>query len=397
MKRNLLVPYALLLTIFLTGVSLPVSADDYTQGCSIDVACAAGTNASFGMNQTSNSSDSGICIYFFYSDTCPHCANVEPMLKDLAAKYPDVNVKYFQVSRDQQNTDLLNNFFMRYEINAKYVPAVFIGDRAFIGEGPIKDNLESSIQYFEKNKPICPLNYSKVEGNVHDVNPIEPIKLTLPILVAAAALDSINPCAFAVLIFLLSYLIALGARSRILKVGTTYIVMVYIVYFISGLGLLTVIQTTNLAVAVRDVVAVISIFIGLINVKEFFWEGKGIKLAIPESQKPRIERYIHKASVPAALVLGVLVAMVELPCTGGPYLGILAMISNEMTRNQAIPYLLLYNVIFVLPLFIIMGFVYLGVPTEKVEKVRVLSKGWARLAMGAFLVLFGIAMLLNWI
>jgi cytochrome c biogenesis protein CcdA len=95
------------------------------------------------------------------------------------------------------------------------------------------------------------------------------------------------------------------------------------------------------------------------------------------------------------MILGVLVAMVELPCTGGPYLGILAMISNEMTRNQAIPYLLLYNLIFVLPLFSIMGAVYFGVPPERVEKVRVLSKGWVRLTMGAFLALFGIAMLFN--
>ena len=380
--------------ILLTGISFYAAADDYVQGCSIDVSCTGSANASFGLNQT-DTSESGICVYFFYSDTCTHCANVEPLMKELAKKYPGVNIRYYQVSRNKENTDLLGDFFTRYEINARYVPAVFIGDRAFIGDSPIIDNLENSIRYFEKNKPVCPLEYSKVEGNVQHVSPIEPIELTIPILITAAALDSINPCAFAVLIFLLSYLLALGARSRILKVGTTYIGMVYIVYFISGLGLLTVIQTTNLAVAVKNIVAVISIVIGLINVKEFFWEGRGIKLAIPESQKPRIEKYIHKASVPAAMILGVLVAMVELPCTGGPYLGILAMISNEMTRNQAIPYLLLYNLIFVLPLSIIMGAVYFGVPPERVEKVRVLSKGWVRLTMGAFLVLFGIAMLFN--
>ena len=95
--------------------------------------------------------------------------------------------------------------------------------------------------------------------------------------------------------------------------------------------------------------------------------------------------------------MGFLVSMFELPCTGGVYLAILGMLANNMTRMAAIPYLLLYNVIFVLPLFVILGIVYKGISPEKVEKWRVGKRKWMKLVMGLVMLLLGIAMLLGWV
>ena len=391
MKQNTALSAALFIGILLIALGCYVLADDASSSsCSIDVACTNQTLPVYNQSE-------GICVYFFWGQGCPHCANVEPVINDLAKKYPDIQVKSFEVYHNETNYVMLEDFFKRYGIERTGLPAVFIGDRAYIGDKPAIDNLEESIKYFEKNTPVCPLEYNKVESPPQGISPTQKTELTIPILLTAAAIDSINPCAFSVLIFLCIYLLALGARNRILNVGITYIVVVYIVYFISGLGLLTLIQSTNLTRTVYYVASIVAILAGLINIKEFFWEGKGIKLAIPESQKPRIERYIHKASIPAAMVLGVLVAMVELPCTGGPYLAVLGMLANDMTRTQAIPYLIIYNIIFVLPLFLILGAIYFGLPPEKLEKMRVLSKGWIRLVMGIFLVLMGASMFLGWI
>ncbi len=384
----------LLIGILLLSIN-PVSADDFGF-CSIELPCNA-DNVSIVQLSNTTVNESTICIYFFYGLNCPHCARIEPLMNDMAEKYSRVDFKPLEVYYNKENQDLFNDFIRRYGIKTVGVPAVFIGDRAFIGENAIRDNLEDSIQYFTKNKPICPLTVNKVEGHPTEISPSTKIELTIPALVIAALIDSINPCAFSVLIFLLVYLLALGARTRILKVGLTYIIVVFIVYFFSGLGLFTMIQTTNLTGLVFNLAAALAIIAGLINVKDFFWYGKGITLAIPESKKPVIERYIHKASIPAAAVLGVLVSMFELPCTGGVYLAILGLLADKMTQWDAIPYLILYNIIFVLPLFLILAVVYLGISPDKVEKWRVEKRGWMRLIMGLFMVLLGAVMLLGWI
>ncbi|MFH0978523.1 MAG: cytochrome c biogenesis protein [Candidatus Woesearchaeota archaeon] len=383
------------LAMFLAFVILSVFtlSDDST--CSV-TKCATIDNVSVSFPATESSAGE-ICIYFFYGKNCPHCARVEPLVTELAVKHPRVDLKPFEIYFNNSNQQLFNDFVSRYDIDTPGVPALFIGDRALIGEAAIRDNLETSIAYFEEHGPICPETYKKVEGTPHELSPATDVKLTLPALVIAAVIDSINPCAFSVLIFLLLYLSALGARKKMLKVGITYIVVIFIVYFLSGLGLFTVIQTTNLTKFVYTIAAVIAIIAGLINVKDFFWYGKGITLAIPESRKPLLQKYIHKATLPAAVVLGVLVSMFELPCTGGVYLAVLGLLSSKMTLIQGIPYLLLYNLIFVLPLFVILLAIFWGMPPERAERWRLDQRKWMKLAMGILMITLGVIMLLGWI
>jgi cytochrome c biogenesis protein CcdA len=206
--------------------------------------------------------------------------------------------------------------------------------------------------------------------------------LTIPAIVGGAAIDSINPCAFAVLIFLLGYLLAIGSSRLILKVGLVYISTVFVVYFLAGFGILKALTVFNIADVIFKIAGILLILIGLINVKDFFWYGKGFTLAIPESRKPLIQKYVKKASIPAAMVLGFLVSAFELPCTGGVYLAILGLLASHETQLSAVPYLLLYNLIFILPLFIILGFVYFGFSAKQMEEWRTKQRKWLRLVLG---------------
>lgn len=218
--------------------------------------------------------------------------------------------------------------------------------------------------------------------------------LTIPALIGGAAIDSVNPCAFAVMIFLLGYLLTLGSSKLVLRVGLIYIVTIFIVYFLAGLGLLRALTALGLAGIIYKIAAVILIFVGLVNVKDFFWYGKGFTLAIPESKKPLIQKYVRKASVPSAIILGFLVSAFELPCTGGVYLAILGLLANNQTI-QAVPYLLLYNLIFVFPLFIILALVYFGVTANQVEVWRNKNRKWLRLILGLGSLALGILMILG--
>lgn len=217
--------------------------------------------------------------------------------------------------------------------------------------------------------------------------------LTIPAIVGGAAIDSINPCAFAVMIFLLGYLLALGSPKLILRVGLVYIVTIFAVYFLAGLGLLKVLTTFGVAGIIYKIAAVILLFVGLVNVKDFFWYGRGFTLAIPESKKSLLQKYIRKASIPAAIVLGFLVSAFELPCTGGVYIAILGLLASRETQISAAPYLLLYNFIFVLPLFIILGLVYFGISAEQMEEWRTKNRKWLRLVLGLGSLVLGILML----
>jgi cytochrome c biogenesis protein CcdA len=109
----------------------------------------------------------------------------------------------------------------------------------------------------------------------------------------------------------------------------------------------------------------------------------------------KIEK-LHKKdgwiSYAAAALLGVFVVLVELPCTGAPYLAVLAIIGAG-NYAQGIPLLLLYNLIFILPLFVIIGIAYFGKSSDAMEQWRLKHRGVMRLAVGLFLISLGAYMI----
>ncbi|HOX34934.1 MAG TPA: cytochrome c biogenesis protein CcdA [Methanoregulaceae archaeon] len=333
------------------------------------------------------------CIYYFYGDGCPHCARIRPVIDALAEKYPEVELRAYEIYFNTTNRAMLNDFRQRYNVTKAVIPTLFVGDQALIGETAIRTGLEERITWYRSNPRVCPVNYTVFGGDPLDVSPAQPVNLTVPAIVAAAAIDSINPCAIAVLVILLAYLASLGERRRVAVVGCAYIATVFVVYFIAGLGLLSVVQKAGLTGPVFTIAAIIAIITGLINIAEVLLKREIFTLAIPASQKGTIDRYIRKASVPSAIVLGALVSMVELPCTGGIYLAILGLLANRMTLAEGIPYLLLYNLVFVLPLVLILIVMVWGGTPQRLEKFRTGSRRWVRLVMGIVMVALGAAML----
>ncbi|MGB9176423.1 MAG: cytochrome c biogenesis protein CcdA [Methanoregula sp.] len=339
-----------------------------------------------------------ICIYLFHAQGCDNCERARPVIDKIVAKYPQVHLKSYEVYFNTTNQAMFAEFRTRYNVTGREVPQIFIGDRALVGEKAVTTQLEERILWHISNPEVCPVLFNATGNNSlgfsDNLSPAEP-DLTVPSIVIAAVIDSINPCAFAVLIILLAYLTSLGERRRIAVVGCAYIATVFVVYFIAGLGFLTVVQQTGLTGIVFTAAAVVAIIAGLINIAEVLLKREIFTLAIPVSQKGAIDRYIRKASVPSAIALGALVSMVELPCTGGIYMAILGLLGDRMTLAEGIPYLLLYNLIFVLPLVFILIIMYWGGNPERMEAFRAGNKRWVRLIMGLVMVALGAAMLLG--
>ena len=120
----------------------------------------------------------------------------------------------------------------------------------------------------------------------------------------------------------------------------------------------------------------------------------GITLAIPVRRAKQIEKMMKKVSIPGSIILGIFVAAVELPCTGGPYLAITTLLAKVGLSWPIFWLLVLYNFIFVLPLIFILGLVYFGVSAEKIKEWKNKQRKWMRLFIGLVMVILGILLIL---
>ncbi len=194
----------------------------------------------------------------------------------------------------------------------------------------------------------------------------------LPLVGVAALIDSINPCAFSILLLTIAFLLSIGKlRSSVLSIGSAYIFGIFIVYLLIGLGLLQTLHIFDTPHFMAKVGASL-LLLGSINVANEVFPAFPIKLAIPHVAHHRIAQLMEKASVPTAVVLGGLVGLCEFPCTGGPYLMVLGLLHDQVTYYTGVSYLLLYNLIFILPLVLI-----LLVASDKalLEKVQAWQQG----------------------
>jgi cytochrome c biogenesis protein CcdA len=227
--------------------------------------------------------------------------------------------------------------------------------------------------------------------------------LTIGIVIGAALVDSINPCVFGVLIFLITFMNKIFKTRRMMLLGgLLYSAVVYTTYLALGFGILRITVNIGISTAFYSVVAVIAVVAGLFEIKDYFWYGRGFSLQMIPGGAARLKRYTARIEKmqsrhPAFLLLitallGVFVVLVELPCTGAPYFAILGLLAKG-SYSAAVPMLLLYNFIFVLPLLVVIGLAYFGASSEMLEKWRKDNRGLMRLFIGIFLIALGVYML----
>ena len=213
-------------------------------------------------------------------------------------------------------------------------------------------------------------------------------------VLVTALVDSINPCAIGVLILLCSALFALSHNPRkMLIAGLIYVFVVFLTYFSAGIGLLYFLHIFSLAKPVGVAVGILVVILGFVGLKDFFLYGQGFSLAIPARYSKKIKKMSANVTIPGIIALGFLVAAVELPCTGGPYLAITAFLAQNPLNFQAIYLLLIYNFIFVLPLLAILGVAYFSNNIKALKSMKDRYKKWMRLFMGVVMIALGILLI----
>lgn len=214
---------------------------------------------------------------------------------------------------------------------------------------------------------------------------------TLLTVITTAAVDAINPCAIGVLILMISVVLtSYGSRKRLLLLGSFYILSVLVVYLLAGLGLVYLFQNIPLYVAeyIAITVGFLIVLAGLIEMKDYFWYGRGFSLAIPVRFSKMIHNYAKNVTIPGVIFLGAFVSAVELPCTGAPYLAIITILSQYFDFT-AFLMLVLYNVVFVSPLIAILILVAAGMTIQRIKFWKQEARGYMRFAIGILLVFLG--------
>ena len=192
-----------------------------------------------------------------------------------------------------------------------------------------------------------------------------------PLVTAGALIDSINPCAFSVLLLTIAFFLSVGAfRSNILKFGAVYILGLFVSYFLIGLGIFGAFHLFNTPKFMAKLGASLLIVLGVLNILKdvfprlpFDWLMK-----LPKGSAGLISKLIGKGSLPAIFGIGVVVGLCEFPCTGGPYLMVLGLLHDYSSYLKGLAYLVYYNLLFILPLIIILLIASNKTFTEKIQK-----------------------------
>jgi cytochrome c biogenesis protein CcdA len=222
-------------------------------------------------------------------------------------------------------------------------------------------------------------------------------RLTVFPVLAAGLLDGINPCAFTTLIFLLSALAVAGrSRREVLWIGLFFTLAVFVTYLAVGFGFFQVLRAAAvfplIARAIRwALVAALLVFASL-SLYDYISIRAGrtdrVVLQLPRAVKRRIHRDIKQrarsaALITTSLVLGVLVSIFELACTGQVYLPTIVYVLRVKGEGAALPYLLLYNLGFVMPLLAVFAASYWGVSSRAVTAFFQRSAGFVKLSLAA--------------
>jgi cytochrome c biogenesis protein CcdA len=357
--------------------------------------------------------DKKLFVAYFYRAGCKECDNIYYLLNYLKNKYTNLVVKKYDIS-DSSNIKLFESLCKRNKVEKRdwlKIPTIFIGDDYLIGENVNKNNTEKLVEKYLSTGTDSPEQLAQDYIKKAHEDLIERFKRfnVFPIILAGL-IDGINPCAFATLIFFISYLAYIGRSKReIIYLGVSFSFAVFMAYLLVGAGFLRVI--INLAAfsviskIVYIITACIALILGILNFVDFFRIKEGhtdkMILQLPMFLKREIHKTIRRGTKVSlyfisAFLIGLVISILELACTGQIYLPTIIYVSTiPNLRFRAYLYLILYNLMFILPLIIIFILYYIGATSKKIEYAIKGNVYKVKLITGLFFLTLSVFLIIN--
>jgi len=354
-----------------------------------------------------------IHLYFFWSEKCPHCQQALPDIVELDKQLPWLKLHSLELINHPENRQTFIEMASLLGSGAQSVPTFMFCGNSISGY----ENRRTTGQLLRTYLQACYRFAGETNPDNTMVFMLDPDELTsidIPVLghvslddyslpmmtVLIAGMDAFNPCAFFVLLFLLSMMVHGRSRGRMALIGGVFVFFSGAIYFLFMAAWLNLFIYLGELQWITLIAGIIAIFIALINIKDFFWFKKGVSLTISDEVKPLLFDRMREllrlnsifAIVFATVVLAVVANSYELLCTAGfpmVYTRILTLASLPTASYYL--YLLLYNLIYILPLLVIVMLFSIKLGSRKLSeqegRVLKLLSGMMMLLLGAVMVL----------
>lgn len=351
-----------------------------------------------------------IYLAFFEQAGCQECARTSLDLNVVREQYPQVVVESFS-AEEKENLLLHECLSQQYQVSeeeALTTPMIFVGQDVLIGPEAVLENLLATVGKYaatgaERTWADCNLEDAQ-QNMIGRFN-----RWGVLAILGAGLIDGLNPCAFATLVFFISYLTFTGRRGRdILFVGLAFTVGVFLTYLLVGLGLFRAVQSLDFFPAlgrwVYLLTALLCVVLAALTFADFLKAQRGqatdMTLKLPLNLRRRINKVIRenaqtRSFVAMAFVTGIVVSLIELACTGQVYLPtIVYVLSVPGLAAKAFLYLLLYCLLFILPLIVVFALSYFGTTSEQLGQFVGRHTSTIKFATG--LVFVGLALWMTW-
>jgi cytochrome c biogenesis protein CcdA/glutaredoxin len=351
-----------------------------------------------------------IYLAYFEEAGCQECARTTYDLQVIKDQYPQLIVESFSIE-EADHKALSEWLGAKYDVPVQKrlsTPMIFVGGDVLIGEEATLENLlPTVVKYADTGAARTWDDFDPEEGSKGIVERFKSFG-ALTVL-GAGLIDGLNPCAFATLVFFISYLAFTGRRGRdILFVGLAFAIGVFLTYLLVGVGLLKVIQSlsffNSLGRWIYLVTALLCVALAAFTFRDYTKARQGkvteMTLRLPRNLQRRIHRVIResaqmRAFVGVAFVTGFVVSLIELACTGQVYLPtIVYVLSRPELAARAFLFLVLYCLMFILPLIVVFVLAYFGTTSDQLGQFVNRHTAGIKLATG--LVFTGLALWMTW-
>jgi glutaredoxin len=305
-------------------------------------------------------------VYFFWRDGCRHCEEQKPLMERLGAR-ERVRLHSHEVVKDAASRALFLELAEAHGFEPRGVPVTIVGARHWVGfHAGMEAELERAVRACLEAP--CPDPRAPPDLGEHEASPVISVpwfgevnlrEHTLLVSTAIIAfVDGFNPCSLWVLTILLSLILHVRSRARILLVGLTFLTVTALVYGLFIAGLLKVFAFVKWIDGARVAVALFALFFALVNIKDYFWYQRGISFSISDAHKPTIYKRTRGilarsesawAMFGATIVMALGVSIMELPCTAGfPILWSNMVAAHDVAGGELALLLGLYMLIYLL-------------------------------------------------
>lgn len=344
-------------------------------------------------------------VLVFVSSHCKFCFEVKrDVLPELKEKYQG-KVDWLEADiAEAESLEMLQSISEQFSQKEVLVPSIFFNNNLLVGSEEIKAELDGLIKQA--------LLAGAEEVNLPESNLVEAFKkFSLLAILGSGLADGVNPCAFAVIVFFVSFLSVYGYKKReIIYVGAAYCLAVFITYLLIGLGFFQVFYSlANIPFFIKWFYYFVGIFcliMGLLALYDWISfritkKSQGAILQLPQSLKKKINLTIgsrlrgKKEANPWGLAftsfsIGFMVSLLEAACTGQLYVPtIVFVLKSDQLRLRAWLYLLLYNLMFILPLLAVFLLSFLGVSSNKFNNFLRRNAGIIKLIMALVFFVIG--------